>query len=190
VTFNFSFDKEQSRFQWPCRLRHVRSLTARTLGSWIRIPLEGCTYAFICVVLSCVGRGLDTGRFPVQGVLTKYPKIDSQFQKSNSESEQARGPNPNHCDNKEQMLLWPTVSAIARNLFVLSGNGSSISVVNISTRITWGYCWRWSINEIGRSGRQGDVCALWGSQPSLIGAPEKWRIRVGYYVWRLSSFLV
>jgi hypothetical protein len=48
--------------------------------------------AFFCVVLSCVGRGLVSGRFPVQGVLKKQIH---NFQKSNSESEQARGPNPN-----------------------------------------------------------------------------------------------
>jgi hypothetical protein len=35
---------------------------------------------FFCVVLSCVGSDLATGRSPVQGVLPKCPKIDLYFQ--------------------------------------------------------------------------------------------------------------
>jgi hypothetical protein len=41
-------------------------LTVRTLGSRIRIPLRGIDMSCICVLLSCVGEGLTTGRFPVQ----------------------------------------------------------------------------------------------------------------------------
>jgi hypothetical protein len=39
------------------------SSTARTLGSWVRILLEGwiCVSVFFCVVLSSVGRGLASG---------------------------------------------------------------------------------------------------------------------------------
>jgi hypothetical protein len=45
------------------RSKHEPSSPARTLGSWVRIPLKGwmsvCVYS-VCVVL-CVGSGLATG---------------------------------------------------------------------------------------------------------------------------------
>jgi hypothetical protein len=57
--------------QRPRGLRHKPSSPARTLWSWVRIPLEAwisvCVYS-VCVVL-CVGSGLATGWSPVQGVL-------------------------------------------------------------------------------------------------------------------------
>jgi hypothetical protein len=56
---------------------------------------HGCVSAFFCVVLSCVGSGLETGWSPVQEVLRNVQKYIHNFQKSNSESEDARGPNPN-----------------------------------------------------------------------------------------------
>jgi hypothetical protein len=59
------------RSQWPRGLRHKPSSPARTLGSWVLIPLEAwksvCVYS-VCVV-PCVGSGLATGWSPVQGVL-------------------------------------------------------------------------------------------------------------------------
>jgi hypothetical protein len=61
----FSNTKYTRRSHWPWELRRLRSSTARTLGSWVRIPLEACThththththvYSSLCVVLSCVG---------------------------------------------------------------------------------------------------------------------------------------
>jgi hypothetical protein len=47
-------------------LRHEPSSSARTLGSWVRIPLDEwmCQRLFyVCVVL-CVGSGLQTGLIP------------------------------------------------------------------------------------------------------------------------------
>jgi hypothetical protein len=57
--------------QWPCGLRHEMSSPARTLGSWVRIPLEAWMFVFVysVFVLSCVGSGLATGWSLVQGVL-------------------------------------------------------------------------------------------------------------------------
>jgi hypothetical protein len=48
---------------------------------------------FSCVVLSCVGKDVATGRFPIQGALTKCLK---RFMVSevNCESDQARDSNP------------------------------------------------------------------------------------------------
>jgi hypothetical protein len=50
----------------PPRLRHEPCSPARTLGSWVRIPLEAwmfvCVYS-VCVVL-CIGSGLVTGWSP------------------------------------------------------------------------------------------------------------------------------
>jgi hypothetical protein len=47
----------------PCDIRHEMSSPARTLGSWVRIPLKA--WMFVCVysvfVSSCVGSGLATG---------------------------------------------------------------------------------------------------------------------------------
>jgi hypothetical protein len=65
-----SYDS-QSRSQWPRGLRHELSSPARTLGSWVGIPLK--TWMSVCVysvfVLSCVGRGLAACWSPVQGIL-------------------------------------------------------------------------------------------------------------------------
>jgi hypothetical protein len=65
------------RSWWSRDLRHELSLPARTLGSCFRIPLEAwmtvCVYS-VCAVL-CVDSGLETGRFPVQGVLPTVCRI-------------------------------------------------------------------------------------------------------------------
>jgi hypothetical protein len=55
----------------------------------------GACPRFLCCAVLCAGSGLATGRSPVQGVLLNVQKQSHKFQKSNSESEQARGPNPN-----------------------------------------------------------------------------------------------
>jgi hypothetical protein len=59
------------RSQWQRNLKHELSSLARTLGSWVRIPLKAwmsvCVYSVF--VLSCVGSGLATGWSPIQGVL-------------------------------------------------------------------------------------------------------------------------
>jgi hypothetical protein len=51
------------RSQWPCGLRYELSSLARTLGSWVRIPLKAsvsvCVYC-VCDVL-CVVSGIVTG---------------------------------------------------------------------------------------------------------------------------------
>jgi hypothetical protein len=51
---------------WPLSLRHEQSSSARTLGSWVWIPLNG-VYS-VCVVL-CVSSSLATGWLPVHGDL-------------------------------------------------------------------------------------------------------------------------
>jgi hypothetical protein len=63
------------RSQWQRGLRHEMSSPARTLGSWVWIPLRhGCLSAFILCL--CVGSGLATGWTSVQGVLpTKIKKL-------------------------------------------------------------------------------------------------------------------
>jgi hypothetical protein len=65
------------RSQWPRSLRYEPSSPARTLGSWVRIPLEAwmsvCVYS-VCIVL-CVGSGLMTGWSPDQGVLLTVYRI-------------------------------------------------------------------------------------------------------------------
>jgi hypothetical protein len=51
------------RSQWPRGLMHEMSSTARTLGSWVRIPLEAQMplWAYSVFVLSCVRNSLVTG---------------------------------------------------------------------------------------------------------------------------------
>jgi hypothetical protein len=39
---------------------------------------HGCVSAFLCAVLSCVGRGLESGRSPVQGVLPNVYRFTSK----------------------------------------------------------------------------------------------------------------
>jgi hypothetical protein len=55
-----------SRSRWPPGLRHELFSAARTLGSWIRIPLK--TWMSVCVysllVFLCIGIGLATGWSP------------------------------------------------------------------------------------------------------------------------------
>jgi hypothetical protein len=57
--------------QWPRGLRHDLSSLPGTLGLWVQIPLKAWTS--VCVysvfVLSCVGSGLATGWYLIQGVL-------------------------------------------------------------------------------------------------------------------------
>jgi hypothetical protein len=55
----------------PSGLKHVLHFAAGTLGSWVRIPLEArlCVRVFLCCVVLRVGRGLASGRSPVQGIL-------------------------------------------------------------------------------------------------------------------------
>jgi hypothetical protein len=63
------------RFMFPQLVynRHTAwFLTTSILGSRVRIPLKESSSLF-CVVLSCVGRGLATGRSPVQGNLNWRP---------------------------------------------------------------------------------------------------------------------
>jgi hypothetical protein len=48
---------------------HELSSLAWTLGSWVRIPLKAWMFAFILIVLPCVGSGIATGWSSVQGVL-------------------------------------------------------------------------------------------------------------------------
>jgi hypothetical protein len=56
------------RSQWPRGLRHEPSSLARTLGSWVRIPLE--VWMSVCVYsVFVLGSGLETGWSLVQGVL-------------------------------------------------------------------------------------------------------------------------
>jgi hypothetical protein len=63
-----------SQSQLPRGLKHERSSLARTLGSWVRIPLRAWMFGmcmrlfYVCVVL-CVGSSLATGWSLVQGVL-------------------------------------------------------------------------------------------------------------------------
>jgi hypothetical protein len=66
-----------SRSQWPRGRRDDMSSPARTLGSWVRIPLKART--FVCVysvfVLSCTGSGLTTGWIPHPRVLPTMYRI-------------------------------------------------------------------------------------------------------------------
>jgi hypothetical protein len=51
-------------------VRSVYYWTARTLGSWVPVPLEACILCpslSFCVVLPCVGWGLVIGRSPAKG---------------------------------------------------------------------------------------------------------------------------
>jgi hypothetical protein len=66
------------RSQWPRDLRHEPSPPSRTLGSWVRIPIEAwmSVVHLLCVcVVVCVVSGLATGWSPVQGVLPSVYRI-------------------------------------------------------------------------------------------------------------------
>jgi hypothetical protein len=56
--------------QWPRGLRNEMSSLPRTLGSWVRIPLEA--WMSVCVYpVFVLGSGLAMGWSPVEGVLPK-----------------------------------------------------------------------------------------------------------------------
>jgi hypothetical protein len=64
--------------QCPGDLRHELSLLARTLGSWVQIPLKAwvsvlCAYSVF--VLFCVGSGLAMDLSPIQGDLQTVYRI-------------------------------------------------------------------------------------------------------------------
>jgi hypothetical protein len=70
---NWSFVLLLQSIYTPRGLRHEPSSLARTLGSWVRIPLKAMDVCYVrlccvCVVL-CLGRGLATCWSLVQGVL-------------------------------------------------------------------------------------------------------------------------
>jgi hypothetical protein len=59
--------------QWPHGLRHELSSLARTLGSWVRIPLK--VRMFICVYSVCVGNGLAKGWSPSKESCLRIKKL-------------------------------------------------------------------------------------------------------------------
>jgi hypothetical protein len=65
------------RSQWSRGLRHELFSPARTLKSWVGIPLEVWMFLYVysVSVLSCAGSGLATGWSPVQAVLPIVYKI-------------------------------------------------------------------------------------------------------------------
>jgi hypothetical protein len=67
----------QSR--WSRSLKHETASLARTLGLWVRIPLEEWVYVrvFCVFVLFCVSNGLAMGWSPVQAVLPAVSKTHS-----------------------------------------------------------------------------------------------------------------
>jgi hypothetical protein len=69
VAFALSFTNVSNcRSQWPRSLRHEMSSLAKTLESWVQIPLKArksvCVYSVFVL-----GSGFATGLSPVQGVL-------------------------------------------------------------------------------------------------------------------------
>jgi hypothetical protein len=62
------------RSQWPTGLRHELSSLDRVLGSWVWIPLK-LWVSVLCAEILCVGRGLATGWYIVQGVLPTVYRI-------------------------------------------------------------------------------------------------------------------
>jgi hypothetical protein len=73
----------------------VKLGNTRSLGSWVRIPLEACMYvcmsAFYCFAFLCRYRPCD-GSIPRQRNPTKMSKFFT-FSEVNSETEQVRGRN-------------------------------------------------------------------------------------------------
>jgi hypothetical protein len=84
--------KEMFRSQWPRGLRHEMCSPARTLGSWVRIPLEA--WMSVC--------GLATGLSPAHGVIPNVQRITKPRKRS--------GPNKGlyrHCStNEEGRCKW------------------------------------------------------------------------------------
>jgi hypothetical protein len=79
---------DANRSQWPRGLRHELPSSARTLGSWVPIPLKAwmsvCVYS-VFVWFFCVGSGLTTGWSPVQGVLPTVYRIEKLQKRARSD---------------------------------------------------------------------------------------------------------
>jgi hypothetical protein len=88
------------RSQWPRRLRHELSSLARTLGSWVQIPLEAwvsvCVYSLF--VLSCIVSVHVTCWSPVQGLLLTVYMIHNF--RINSEWDHSVESNPSRLKKK------------------------------------------------------------------------------------------
>jgi hypothetical protein len=72
---------KRGRSQWPRGLKHELSSPARTLGSWVQIPLEAWM-SLCCVVLFCVY---------VAALRRAYPRLKS----------------PNDCVLIKKLKKWP-----------------------------------------------------------------------------------
>jgi hypothetical protein len=101
--FEFVFQWFWRRSQCPSCLSHEISSATRTLGLWVRIPLEAWVYVcvFSVFVLSCLGSGLTTGWSPFQGVLWTARRIHIFL--INSDWEDVTGPNPSR--QKKMMMI-------------------------------------------------------------------------------------
>jgi hypothetical protein len=62
------------RSQWPRGLKHELSSLARTLGSWVRIPLRAWMFG-VCMRLFCVCVALCVG----SGLATAYPSSKGPY---------------------------------------------------------------------------------------------------------------
>jgi hypothetical protein len=72
------------RSQWPRGLRHEMSSPARTLQSWVWIPLKAsiCISVSSVFVLPRVGSGLASGWYPDQGVLPTVYDYETEVKRS------------------------------------------------------------------------------------------------------------
>jgi hypothetical protein len=77
---------------------------------------------FFCLLLSCVGRGLASGRSPVQGVPLTVQYIH-KFQKINSEQKEAKRSNPCKTTTTVMMMMMmmtttTTTTMMKKNLLL------------------------------------------------------------------------
>jgi hypothetical protein len=84
--------------QCPRGLRNELVSSARTLGSWVRIPLKAL------MSVCALGSGLETGSSPVQGVLPTEGK--RSVLRMPHAPEGATGIWMNKCINKQDCLEW------------------------------------------------------------------------------------
>jgi hypothetical protein len=83
LPFSLQLCRPNGRPNCVCMGRHELSSLARTLGSWVRIPLKArmfgvcvCMCLFFVRVVLCLGRGLATRWSLVQGVL---PSVKNDY---------------------------------------------------------------------------------------------------------------
>jgi hypothetical protein len=140
----------RSRSQWPRGLKHELSSLARTLGSWVWIPLKGWIFYArlfcVCFVL-CVGRGLATDWSPVQTVYRLCIGLNN-WKSGQDPTKGCKSRNVWHGISYQDNYYWQNLSLFLRmrlmwNVFTIIRTNSCLCwKKKVTVRDCWYLTWR------------------------------------------------